>query len=426
MTITINIKRFKAIAAPFSFGMIEQILFSGSNFLLNIVLVRILQPEMYGAYVVMASVLLFVATVSSSLVLEPMLVIGQVYYKDKIVQYQRAVVLLQVLIALSIVIILSFFFVFIRIITHSTDISFSGLLFAIPFILLYYTLRFFCYTSGRTDIAFRVTALYTVAMFLGLFVAWFFTVISAVTVFLILGVSSGSISIVFFHFLKINFSFTFFSQNKKFIGDVAKRHWTYGRWILGSNTFSWISNYAYALVLAASVGLGASGIYRALENLVLPIEQLLTLTGNFMIPQISRERSRGRSYVYSMTFRIACVLVSCVLLYGSALVLFGDRFISLLYGAKFYQPYLWLVPFLIGASAVRALSDVGLNIPLRIYERTDLLLIVSAAGALVTVTVGFLFVKNFGLLGAGSAKVLVVGIQLLVSGWLLRKLKTVN
>ena len=67
--------------------LLDQGLFSGANFLVNILLARWLAPEEYGAFAVAYSIFLLLAAFHTAVLTEPMMIFGAGKYVDKFPKY---------------------------------------------------------------------------------------------------------------------------------------------------------------------------------------------------------------------------------------------------------------------------------------------------------------------------------------------------
>jgi hypothetical protein len=63
-------------------AILDQGIFTGSNFVISILLARWLSPEQYGSYAVAFAIFLFILTFHQALLLEPMLVFGSSVFRN--------------------------------------------------------------------------------------------------------------------------------------------------------------------------------------------------------------------------------------------------------------------------------------------------------------------------------------------------------
>src|SRR5690606_2918205 len=84
--------RVADLAGKASWAAFDQALFAGSNFILNLLLVRWLEPGEYGAFSLVYAVFLLAGTAHSALLTEPMLVFGPGRHASGIFSYLGTVV----------------------------------------------------------------------------------------------------------------------------------------------------------------------------------------------------------------------------------------------------------------------------------------------------------------------------------------------
>ena len=70
-----------------SLAILDQGLFAGSNFLLNVLLARWLDPADYGAFALAYSVFLLLGVFHTAILTEPMLVFGPGKYRERFHEY---------------------------------------------------------------------------------------------------------------------------------------------------------------------------------------------------------------------------------------------------------------------------------------------------------------------------------------------------
>src|SRR6266511_2204184 len=83
----VRLTRLLTWARKSGFAVLDQALFAGANFLVNILLARWLEPTQYGAFAVAYAVFLLLSTVHTAVLTEPMLVFGAGKYAKRFPQY---------------------------------------------------------------------------------------------------------------------------------------------------------------------------------------------------------------------------------------------------------------------------------------------------------------------------------------------------
>lgn len=75
------------------------------------------------------------------------------------------------------------------------------------------------------------------------------------------------------------------------IGHLAgtwKRNWNFGRYMLGASLSTWVSVEFYPILTAGLISFAAAGAYRAIQNLVQPVQLLLRAMDTFLTPRASK------------------------------------------------------------------------------------------------------------------------------------------
>jgi len=97
--------------------------------------------------------------------------------------------------------------------------------------------------------------------------------------------------------------------NSLSLGDVARRHWDYGRWALGSSLAIWIPSNVYYFIVPAFAGVGQAGTLKALLNLTLPPGQTTTALQLLLQTHTAKvQHERGNDALKEVSVTIAWVL----------------------------------------------------------------------------------------------------------------------
>jgi O-antigen/teichoic acid export membrane protein len=108
---------------------------------------------------------------------------------------------------------------------------------------------------------------------------------------------------------------------------------------MGSTLANWVSVEFYPVLTAGLVSFAATGIYRALQNLVAPIHMLLRATDTFLTPRAAKIYHENGVPALSRTLRLTYLLVGIPILGVLGLaMLFPEQLLRLIYGER-YVPY---------------------------------------------------------------------------------------
>lgn len=114
--------------------------------------------------------------------------------------------------------------------------------------------------------------------------------------------------------------------------------WHYGRWSSPATVINWLSGHGYFVLfpLVATVTAGAQ--FRALLNLVLPVQNVLIGLSAYWLPRLSADVAHnGVNGIMSQWRRMLLLMASLTLAYVVPLVCFGDRIVGFLYAGSYQE-----------------------------------------------------------------------------------------
>ena len=303
--------------------------------------------------------------------------------------------------------ILLFLFGFVLAILHNAmGEPLISLAFAQPLILLFWLLRRACYLDGRAEVAMHGSYYYALLLFAGLWMIRALDVPSPSSALLILGISSMGASIILMWFLGIEFRTLLNGYSQGIVRTLFLKNWTYGKWVVGSSFVHWAGTAGYVPLIGSLIGLSQAGALRAIQNLILPLQQILAGLANLWLPSSAQlfleegkeslKRNLNRMLIGTFLFSVPYLLV---------VLLYSEPIITLLYGPGRYDELQWLNYYLVLLAIVGMVSQ-GLSIALKALQRPDCVFYSQVGTAIVTATVGSFLVWTFGLKGA------VIGLNL--------------
>jgi O-antigen/teichoic acid export membrane protein len=388
---------------PISLSVADQGLASGAHFVLSLLLARWLAPSDYGAFALSYALFLLAAGLHTSLILEPMAVVGPTRYAADLPAYLRQVLRIHVWLSAAIALL----FLAAAAIAASWSSSLAPNLIAVglatPWMLLFWLFRRACYLSAQPDAAVRGSCAYGIVLAAGLLGLWRSGLVSTASIFLLMAGASTAVSLAFRKYLGMKNEKTSAWAPGPPRSEVVQQHWTYARWSLGTTVLYWLSNSIYMPLVAVLAGLPSVAAYRATENLLLPMSQTLTAVGLLLLPWLSGKASTlGCGHLRTTAPRIAALAAAAAGLYIAGVILCGPQLTRLVYGGDRYAGCLALVPYLGLAVVLRVIGDTGFGIALRAAGRPDVSFWATVASAVVTLTLGLGLVSRFGALGAAA------------------------
>lgn len=195
-----------------------------------------------------------------------------------------------------------------------------------------------------------------------------------------------------------------------------RRHWSFGKWILGGNLALNLSNYLFPWFLAARGEVNAVGLLAACLSMVGFVNPIVVGSRNFLTPKAARVFGSGtaqemRAFVLTNTLLVGGVVGGVCLLLGVG----GDWLLQLFYGPGFAGQGLLVT--LLAAQAWVAALPLAVDCGLWALGRPDITAKIYLARLLATLSAGLLLVSWAGLMGAALAMLLNTSLVLSLQFW---------
>jgi O-antigen/teichoic acid export membrane protein len=203
-------------------------------------------------------------------------------------------------------------------------------------------------------------------------------------------------------------------------GEVWRRHWGYGRWALASAVASWIPAYIYYPLLTSFSGMAHSGEFKALMNLVLPMQQMQAALSMLFLPYAARVYAeQGREGAISISARLTLLSLASAMVYWVAIISAKETVFHLLYSGKYME-----VAYLVPAIAIGSLlwsAVCGSAIVLRAMSSPRSVFVAFVASSVVSLAIGIPATRAYGIVGSVWGTNLADAGALLMVLWLLRR-----
>jgi O-antigen/teichoic acid export membrane protein len=400
-------------------AILDQGIFTGSNFVISILLARWLSPEQYGSYAVAFAIFLFILTFHQALMLEPMSVFGGSVFRNCLRGYLKALLSLHLGISLMIVIVLSV----------SAGIAFKlgpagslpsalvGVAFAAPSILLFWLLKRTFYLKLSPAPSAAAALLYCVLTMGGLAVVYKHGLLSVFTALLLMGIGSLGASGFLLVYLRLRLSS---SQDAPGVLDIGLRHWRYGRWALGANAMMWVPINLFYPLLSRFSGMAQAGELKALMNFASPMLQTCAALSSLMLPYSARVlEQRGGAGVNVILKRMTLLCVACAIPYWVVILALKGPAFRLLYSGR-YTEVVYLLP-IVALVSIFGSAFFGPSIVLRSLESPGSVFAAVSVSSCIAVAVGVPLTRALGVRGAVWSMVLSEGLAFVMAIVLLRR-----
>ncbi len=389
----------------------DQGLFALANTLLNVLLARWLTPDEYGAFAVAYSCFLFIGAFHTALLSEPLLVFGPDKYADQPRSYLSLLlrghwILTAVGSVLLVIAGLVLRFNGVRPLSQAL----LGLALATPFSLLMWFSRRAAYVRFQPRLATVASAGYLVLLLTGLIGLAALHLVSIFSAMLTLSVA-GAISGLW---LMRNIHRALPDGEESITPmPVVTDHWRYGRWASATSVLMWVPLNLFFVVLSVLVNFEATGAFKALSNLVLPMLQVNAALGSLLLPAMALRAHNHEQF--KKLLRTSLVLFAAGAgTYSLVIGAFGGELVHLIYGGRYDSQasllrLLLLIPILDGAMVVLSNALRSLERPDRVFWAQLTVVVFLLTAGVETTRLSGLWGATAGLVAAELLGTIVLG-----------------
>lgn len=393
-------------------AVVDQGLYAGSNFLLNVMLARWLTPVEYGAFTVAFTVFLLLGTFHSALLTEPMLVFGPGKYRNRLPEYMGILISGHaILVAVG-----SLLLVLVAALLRLWGVSaipstLAGLALAAPFILLLWLMRRACYLRLQPGLAASGGLVNLILTVIGLIVLYQHQWLNTASALGLMGFASLVTGVWLAVSLHVSRPIL---TGSAVVREALTDHWRYGRWAAATVALAWVPGNIYYLLLPVWRGLEASAALKAMMNFVMPVANVNTALSVLLVPALVRARGNEQHGRHLITVALILLIAGSVG-YWVLLAVFHHPLMIWVYRGQYTEPLgMWflMLVILIAAGIVSVLGSA-----LRALERPDRIFQANIRSAAVAVTVGVWGTFTWGVWGAGVGLALSSLITALAIWW---------
>ena len=401
-------------------AVLDQGFFSGSNFILNILLARWLDASEYGAYSITFALFLFVTGIHNSLILEPMAVLGPANHGNHRSEYLLNQFALHLAVTLFAGLLLALVGGLLFATSRASSVigqSILGLGLFLPMIMLIWLVRRIFYVIQNPAGSLFSSAVYVIFLLGGSWLIhdrvtepplyYWFGILG------IAGLISGLIPLLLWRSLLTNTP-----HNPKFVSmEVFSEHWTFGKWVMSATVFNFIATQIQIFAVATILSLDAAGAWRAAQNFILPMMQIITAIVTLALPSMASNFGRGElEWLKRKGLMVTILLFLLSVIYTSILVVFASPINRLFYVDKFV--FTISLISMIGLVTILTAAESGFALILRTMQRPTYYLIYTVAMSISGLIFCPWLVWHLGLLGAGISQVVVGLTSLSVNAYL--------
>ncbi|MFW5772160.1 MAG: hypothetical protein ACOCZH_02470 [Phototrophicaceae bacterium] len=409
-------------AQKLSGAFMDQIMFAGSNFAINVLLGRWMTSEEYGAFVVAYSWFILVQNIYDAVVVEPLAVFGSGKYAEHFRRYLALALIGQAVIGLICGLLLATG----ALATYLFD---SGLMvgamlgaaISAPFMLLRWMARQPFYILSMPHWSALGGFVLIVLTLPALGVLHHVEMLTAFSAMMVLAVTSllSTIFLVVL-FLKPDWKG---SDRELTTRALLVDHWEYGRWAIGSRLLGWVPANIYYILLPLAISLSASATLRAVGILFMPMYLVIGAVTGILLPAFVRHFHRdGKAGLQRMMNRASLLLLGFTTVYGVVLSLLGETLLDIIYRGQYNEFVNLPLMFSFAAFPVVASLQTVYDTALRAMNRVSLTFWSKLIWAVATMFIGLPMMITYGILGTNLGQIIVAVLALLVTMRFYRRL----
>ncbi len=391
-----------------SFSVIDQGFAVGGMFLANIALARTQSKEEYGIFTLTYSFFTFLSGLHNASILEAYTIYGSGRYSKHLPSYSRLLWRNNVLLCLALTAALAALWgALARIAPTLASRTTLGMALACGVLLTASFVRRTFYMRGRPDLAARFSSIFFVTCAVLLWLSLRFTKLTGFYAFAI--VASAWLVAALFLIRELPGGP---SQQPSFLeiepGYWAE-HWKYSRWVFVTALVFQFLTQGYYWLAAGILSVREAGELRALNNLVMPLDQLFTALVLLVLPLLSfRFASSGLSGLMNLWKKYSLGWLAVSGGFAASVLVFGTPAMHILYAGKFDD----VAPLLAAVALLPVIMGIGntINAALKAMEKPQAVFYAYAASGAATILVGFPIVVRWGLWGTVYGMLLSSGI----------------
>lgn len=379
-----------------SISIIDQVIYSGANFILIVLLARWLEPKTFGAFSVSFAFFSIFYHLHNGFISEPMNVLGFVAYSVNQGAYLKVQAKIHFLFTFGIGIIFIFVSLisglFLRPFSYNNLNVYLGLL--IPFILLPWFVRRAYYFLHKPLGAALTSLVYCVFLFSLLVIFRSAILQRTETVYVIMAIAGfvASLSIIY----SVRGGECYRAEKLK---EIVKQNWNFGKWIIMTGVLLSLAHQMQILVMGNIRSLEDAGIFRALDNFIQPMVVIMTAISTLFLPVFSAQfRKPGAANFKKNGALITCVVFLLSIIYGLFLLVFRFQLENLFFGGT-YVDYLYLIPLFSLVPILMSLT-IGASVILKAIQKPQALFIVAVGSVVTSAVTSFVFIPIWGIAGA--------------------------
>jgi O-antigen/teichoic acid export membrane protein len=388
----------KTLGKALSVSLLNQVVSSGTNFTLGIILVRILAPAEFGLYGIGLAISFIYCGVGNALFLIQMAV--RTPDKSPVERQPYAARMFFTLIGFNALAVILFTIIF-SVSSHISNIPKEYISYGMAVLFAastYLTKDFFIRHSyivqnEKRALANNLVVAITIFVFLE---AIHFLGIKLTATFALCIYATGQLSGAF-----AGFVFSRLPYRQARLDDLLndlRISWYGSRWALGGVTVTWLQSQAYMFITATIIGSAGVGRANAARLLISPFQFLIPAINQITIPRLAAQRNNDIPGMLKNGRRYTMLIVALGTVYCAALAFSYDIASTLIIGDKYAN--LELLVFMWCLVLLAQLARDGASTILQALKEFRIITLLNSLSAIIAIAAASLLSWKFGIKGA--------------------------
>jgi len=377
-------------------SLADQAVASITNFATGVIIARSSSKEEFGLYMLGFTLMLLVTDLQTSLIATPYMVYAPRFKGKAHALYTGSTLIHQVVFSLlaTLVVACAAFASGLGVGPRGLEPVLWALTGVGALLMLREFVRRICFAHLKLKTVFLFDTFIGTGQIGGLLILAHFKLLSASRAYWLIGLACGLGTLCW---LWTNRNLYHLRMDEAFAD--LKRNWVFGKWVFASGLLWTGSTNLYPWLLAFFHGTAAAGVFAACLGVVSASNPALLGIQNFLGPKIAHVyAASGQRALRTFVLKISATLAVPVSLLTVALILWGDRFIALLYGSRYSGN--GLVVAILALNLLVTAVAFSFSRALFAIERADLDFALNLAAISIMLTLGLWLVRMYGPLGA--------------------------
>lgn len=384
------------------FAIADQGLYSGTNFLVNILFARMMTPDDFGLFVLSFSIIVVFQQIYSSIILEPMSVLGAKHSGQGLNNYIIGQFKLQFIFTVLTGLVIIALLGGINALVPQSPILDLLILWGIflPINQLLFFMRRAYYILQRPGVSAFGSMLYSIVLVGCTYLISKSGYLTPKTAVLFFAIASLVGSVLIVNLLKADKS----SKSSPPLV-LLRQNWAFGKWFFLSSVLVGTALQSQVYLSGGLLGIEEAGIVKVLQSFIQPVTLTFAAIASYSLPIISADFAKKREVeAKKKVVIITAIQVFVAVVFEIVLIFAGEYLEALIYRGQYAQ-YVGLLPIWGIIPIFLALSN-GISLLHYAAQKSQALLYSSLVWMVMNFGVGSLLISRYNLYGASYSAVL--------------------